>query len=292
MTIYKPMLAVPMDQGNITDWKDWTLEEKYDGWRLLVRILKHPTDPKLKVAKTWTRPRKHAGADGKTMREIAVAQGLYHDLLRLPVGYYDGEYTAGSISTDVSRKDLDEQKVFIMFDVLELRGVSMMSHTYIERRDIMKREVYPHACGRVSLAAWQRVVSRQQVETFVKSVWDRGGEGAILKRGASRYHQGKRSPDWVKVKKLSSAVLTLVGFEKGEGKIIKRGPFAKMLLEDAQGFRTSVKTVDDAMLAYFNRRALEGTSHPDLGRQVRIDYQDRTRDNGYRHPRFDRWEDE
>ena len=62
----------------------------------------------------------------------------------------------------------------------------------------------------------------------------------------------------------------------------------------------SVKTLDDAELASFNKQAanIEGTldhvlrAHPALGRLLRIEYQDIAADGGLRHPRWDRWEDE
>jgi bifunctional non-homologous end joining protein LigD len=132
---------------------------------------------------------------------------------------------------------------------------------------------------------------------YVKSLWDLGAEGVILKRRAARYLPGKRSPDFVKVKKEQSALMTVVGFEKSRGEKIDRGPFATVVLEDARGNRTSVKTVDDDQLEAFSHEwadhllTCKPGGHPAIGRKLWIEYQDWTPKGGYRHPRWDRWEE-
>jgi ATP-dependent DNA ligase len=130
----------------------------------------------------------------------------------------------------------------------------------------------------------------EDVVTFAKIVWARGGEGAILKRRRAAYQAGKRSADFVKVKKTQSATLEVVGFVAG-----KNGDFSTVELKDADGNTTTVKTKNNAELARFAREWAGADPlgrHPALGRSLRIDYSDRTRDGGYENPRWDRWERE
>lgn len=291
------MLASPMSKADIKNWNDWALEEKFDGHRLIVQVGR---GSKREVT-AWTRPRKHAGdVSGKSMSEKVLPPHLLEALARLPVGIYDGELLGGDTSTDVTRTDLAHTLRFVVFDVLECVGTSQVSCSYDERRHLLE-------CVFANLEGWSttsviladsiNVTCEADVTKLVTKIWEQGGEGAILKRRASPYQPGKRSRDCVKVKKCLTAVLTVVGFEPTRGKVLNRGKFATVILEDANGERTSVKTVNDAEIAAFNAQ-WESCSdtirsrHPAIGRRLRIEYQDWTPKGGYRHPRWDRWEDE
>jgi hypothetical protein len=86
-----------------------------------------------------------------------------------------------------------------------------------------------------------------------------------------------------------------MGFTQSRGKIIDRGPYAAVLLRDAAGNETTVKTLNDVELDRFEQEwpSTAGVEHhPAVGRKLRIEYQERTPDGSYRHPRWDRWEDE
>lgn len=311
----KPMLAMPMDKADIRDWRDWAIEEKFDGHRLVVEVA-HPEDRAPQV-RAWTRPRKHAGAEGKTMAPRALPRHLEDDLLTLPVGVYDGELLGGETSTDVTRTDLQHALRFVVFDVMRLRDVDVMSRPYAERRghlEMVFRNVrgwrtkpLPH----VFLAESCRLQSSDDVVAFAQEVWARGGEGAMLKRLDAPYQPGKRSRDLIKVKKLQTRVCTVVAFEATRGKVLThRGLFGSVVVRDSDGNETSVKVKNDDEIAALQRAwerlighvgnaltqreqlTLANAQHPALGRKLRIEYQDWTPRGGYRHPRWDRWEDE
>jgi bifunctional non-homologous end joining protein LigD len=297
----KPMLAVPMTKGTINDWNDWAIEEKFDGHRLVVCVERDDeacaqrTIRGVKVT-AWTRPRKHAGdVSGKSMNTRPLPAHLVANLSRLPAGVYDGELLGGETSTDVTRTDLAHTLRFVVFDVLQQDGQDVMTRSYDQRREILV-SILHRAIGNVSLASAKVVTCQADVTRFVDEVWSRGGEGAILKRRAAPYRPGKRSPDFIKVKKLLTTVCTVVGFEATRGKVLNRGAYATVVLRDDAGHETSVKTVDDAQLEEFNKQGAwaknANVPHPAIGRKLRIEYQDIAADGGYRHPRWDRWEDE
>jgi len=282
----RPMLAVPMSKANVNDWHDWSIETKYDGVRLIVEVGRS-------TVTAWTRPR----GSSKDMAVRVLPKHLTIELLTLPEGTYDGELMAGTTSTDVTRLDLEHERQFVVFDLLRDGVIHTSDWSYLVRRvrlaQIFERTtVGPRA--HVWLAESRPLTCKADVTRFVKSVWDDGGEGAILKRNAARYQAGKRSPDFIKVKKESHEVMTIVGFQSTKGIIMDRGPFAIVVVEDKDGNRTTVKTVDDHQLAQFSNatdHSRQGftDSHPAIGRKLMIEYQDRTRDGGYRHPRWDRW---
>jgi len=111
----------------------------------------------------------------------------------------------------------------------------------------------------------------------LKKIWDRGGEGAIVKLRSATYQPGKRSNEWVKFKRNGTAVLTIIGFEDG-----LMGPHSKIVARDAKGVVITVKTLNDEWRAIF---ATSATAY--IGRQLVISFQQVTRDGKYRHPMAD-----
>jgi hypothetical protein len=83
------------------------------------------------------------------------------------------------------------------------------------------------------------------------------------------------------VKALDTAVMTVTGFEKGEN-----GPHSTVTLVGTDG-ETTVKTLNADAL-----RKFAANPKSFIGRKLRIEFQERTPDGGYRHPRWDRWENE
>jgi ATP-dependent DNA ligase len=324
MTI-KPMLAVPQSKAHITDWKDWAIEKKFDGHRLVVHVEPSPDGHRFpNEVHAWTRPRKHAAdPTGKTMVRRDLPPHLLADLARLPVGVYDGELLAGirdATATDVTRTDLADTLYFVVFDVMRTQNWECMGETYEMRRVILSRifRETPRLLH-VQLAESKRLTCEQDVVDFVAGILEGGGEGAILKRLKGRYQQGKRSTDFVKIKRKQHATLRVVAFEPTRGKVMNRGLFASVCLQDADGNETSCKTKDDAEIAAFQREwdallvrrphiadqvaATQGrqreilkvvnTYHPALGRELVVEFPMRTRTGGYQGPViWDRWEDE
>lgn len=195
----KPMLAVPMAKAIITNWHDWVAEEKYDGVRLLVEVTNRGVT-------AWTRRGangKNVGGDTRDLPDHMVAA-----FATLPVGVYDGELVGGTTSTDVTRLELRKTLRFVVFDIVDIGAHSICSWPYEQRREYLEwlAARRPDSKGRsrgesvfkdgvIELSTAIKLTNQRDVEQFVKSVWKRGGEGAILKRKAGIYHPGKRSPD-------------------------------------------------------------------------------------------------
>lgn len=305
-----PMLAVPMSKANILDWNDWMMEEKFDGHRLVVEITAAGD------VTAHTRERKHAGVSGKSQLTKDLPPHLVAEFKRFaPRGLslvLDGELLAtlpdGRVgtSTDVTRTDLQSSLRFVAFDVLMTQSGSCMMLPYETRRGILEERfaaVGTHL--HIVLADARECIDMDTVSAFTHQVWDRGGEGLILKNKRARYEAGKRREAFVKIKNLFTAVIKVTGFEATRGTVMNRGPFATVVgvIVEAPpehqvliGKTTSVKTKDDVELRRFQRAAGDTTNptheHPALGRLLRIEYNDVAADSGVRHPRWDRWEEE
>jgi ATP-dependent DNA ligase len=259
----KPMLASAMrEDQSIDDFAfGWVMEEKYDGHRLLVRVEAFSVT-------AWTRP----GADrpaAKRSLPTALALAL-HDL---PLGLYDGElFIPGGTSSDVVRLDRQNDLRFVLFDVLEVMGTPVLNVPYSERRALLQ-VAYKH----VGEASPVMMAEIEEVSLAgIKRIWEAGGEGAILKRIDSTYRSGWRSPDWVKVKKIDAAILTITGFVEG-----KNGPYSVALLEN-ETVATKVKVLDNETL-----RVIEKDPSAWIGRKLVISYMGRTTSGAYRHPMWD-----
>lgn len=308
----KPMLALPIDKCTIDRYADWAIEQKFDGHRLMVEVMKPQGGPVMVEA--FTRPRKRAGTTDKTMAPRELPEHLWDAFAKLPQGIYDGELLPGvsdGTATDVTRTDLAHLRRFVMFDVVRLLGQDTTLKPYAERRALLEtiftKALVKSLDGALTLAESLRVTCEADVTTFCKIIWDRGGEGAILKRVGATYQPGKRSKDFIKLKRGEHAVLTVIGFKATRGKVLNRGQFATVLLRDDDGIETSCKTLNDEELEAFElqwrnvagARAFHGCDsktqarHPAMGRRLMIAFPMRTRDGNYQGPiMWDRWEDE
>lgn len=259
----KPMLASAMTKTAFADHcnPSWVLEEKFDGIRVIIR----KTDNRVTA---WSRPR--SGKDA-LVRELPPR--LVAALSEMPDGLYDGELvTAGGRSWDVAR--IDTEKTLVLFDVCQVLGQSVTAKPYTERREYLRLAVEHVKDDRTAIAVPAAVPVSFDT---VAAIWANGGEGAILKRAAATYQPGKRSADWVKVKKTGSAVLTLTGFEEG-----KNGPYSVMKLRAEDGQDTTVKTLTNKLL-------VEIAAAPEtfIGRRVVIAYCELTDTGKFRHGIFD-----
>lgn len=280
----KPMLSKPMSvEGIVTSWSDWAIEEKYDGHRLIIEVGATVT--------AWSRPR---GDDGQmAVRELPAH--LVSHLSVLPFGVYDGELLVDlkdATGTDVTRTDSAHLRYIVLFDILKVGNTPVMAMPYLERHARLRLAMqkaepsWPTHSTSVRLSPMKLVNSEADVKTFVEKVWARGGEGAILKRRDGKYEPGVRSKNSVKVKRVTHATLTVVGFSPSKGTVRFPGhPFAVVQLRDDDGNETTVKALNDFELGKLSAK--------DIGRKLMIEFPKRTRTGGYQGPvLWDRWAEE
>jgi ATP-dependent DNA ligase len=290
VTFIPPMMAAPYPKDGLDPSKGgpWIAEEKFDGIRLIIEVDRDtPADLLCPyTVRAWTR---YANA-------FILPRHLQEDIGRLPTGVYDTEtYVPGKRSFGAKTIAEAGNLRVAIFDILELMGESTTGFTLEHRRGFLSEIFSREHCRSesVSFAPARILETYDQMVDFRNEVWDRDGEGLIVKDLSAIYQPGKRPKNvWIKIKQLRSAVLTVIGFQPSKGEIIDRGPYATVVLQDDDGISTTVKTRNDIELARFEREAPTVGTHPAIGRRLRIKYQERTPDNGYRHPRWDRWEED
>jgi ATP-dependent DNA ligase len=264
----KPMLAGSIDNPKHLDFKSthWAVEEKFDGHRLVVSVQNG------KVI-AWAR----SGKIRPLPNHLRKAMELF------PTGLYDGELCIPhGRSYNVTEVERAGDRCYVIFDLIEVIHRDCTDESYDRRREMLK--MIFAAAGRppcVQLAESTNVKSWKDVEELCGEIWERDGEGVILKDRKAKY-ESRRTKTFLKVKQLRTAVLVCTGFKEG-----KLGPCSKIQMRDDDGNTTSAKVRNMKWLA-----EIQKSPKRFVGRKVRIDYQERTPDGGYRHPRMDRWEDQ
>ena len=266
---HQPMLAraLPAKKA-LADFTNagWVLEEKHDGHRLIVEVMHEGMSF---LVKAYSRGGKTRDLPAHIIRALGY----------LPDGVYDGELLVpGGTSTDVKALHQADQLQLLLFDILESCRMALHNQQAHVRRSYLEQ-----ACRLLEPDSPVRVTPQFEVSAKkLQEIWDRGGEGAILKDITMLYLEGKRSPGWIKFKKLAAAELTITGFEEG-----RNGPHSTICLRDADGVDITVKTRNNCWLELF---AANPASF--IGRRLVISYQQKTADGKYRHPMADHFIDE
>lgn len=276
-----PMLASPMPSDLQIRPNQYVVNEKYDGHRLIVRVggsgIQNDLFMTGSPVRAWSR-------DGLSR---ILPRHIIDSLSQFPVCVLDGELLVpGKRSYGVTELANSKDLIFIAFDILEMINETTCDIAYHHRRvflETMFSDKSLKDLPGIGLAWSKPVQTVEEIHEASKEVWARDGEGLILKDRNSLYYPGKRPKNvWIKIKQLQSAVLTITGYEYG-----LLGPYAKVKLIDEDGHQIAVKVRNTAL-----RNQCEANPDSFIGRALRIEFQERTPDGSYRHPRWDRLEDQ
>lgn len=281
MSFISPMLASPMPSDLKLPPDRYVAEQKWDGHRLVVRIGGGGIQNDLFMTglpvRAWSR-------DGLPR---VLPRHITESLARFPTCVLDGELLVpGKRSYGVTEIANAGDLQFIAFDILEMLGQSTCDVAYVHRRQFLETmfsDQHLKDLPGIGLSWSQPVKSLEEIKTLCADVWAKDGEGLILKDKHSLYYPGKRPKNvWIKIKQLQSAVLTITGYEYG-----LLGPYAKVKLVDEDGNTLPVKVRNTEL-----RNRIAANPKYFIGKALRIEFQERTPDNSYRHPRWDRLESE
>jgi bifunctional non-homologous end joining protein LigD len=219
-----PMLAT-LAEGAFDD-PGWLFEVKWDGYRVESVISKGK-------ARIWTRRRVDAstyfpdlaGSAPWIAADEAVVDGEVvaldpegrpsFSLLQDRTGLRGVPGSAREQGSEAPRPSPDERAriplAYMVFDLLHLDGHSLLDLPLVERKRLLAARLRPD--GLVRFASHVEGDGR----AFVAAAAERGLEGVVAKRAASRYQPGRRSRDWLKVKLRAEQELVVVGWLPGQG---------------------------------------------------------------------------
>ncbi len=240
---YKPMLATLAQELPTGD--DWVYEVKWDGYRALGYV--RGGDARL-VSRN---------GNDLTARFPNVAKALAK-AARSPECVVDGEVCALDENGRPSFSAMQQGKastplVYELFDVLEVDGVPVVDLPLLERRErlealIDKRQKTVQVSGFFD-----------DGEALLEAAAEQGLEGVMAKRPASRYAEGKRTRDWLKVKTHGRQEFVICGWTKGQGR--RAGRFGSLVLGTLSRQR--------AVLGRERRHRLQGAGHRRAAREAR-----------------------
>jgi ATP-dependent DNA ligase len=276
MSFISPMLASPMPTDLQIPFDKFVVEEKLDGHRLIVRIggsgIQNDLFMTGSPVRAWSR-------DGLSR---VLPRHITDSLSQFPVCVLDGELLVpGKRSYGVTELSNAGDLKFVAFDILEMLNITVCDLAYHHRRAYLET-MFNHESLQglpgVGLAWSKSVENFEDIRETCREVWARDGEGLILKDRNSLYYPGKRPKNvWIKIKQLQSAVLTITGYEYG-----LLGPYAKVKLVDLEGNQIAVKVRNTEL-----RNRITANPNSFIGRKLRVEFQERTPDSSYRHPRWD-----
>jgi len=199
---YRPMLATLAD--DLPAGPEWTFEIKWDGYRALGYV--RNGDVRL-VSRN---------GNDLTQRFPQVARALA-SAVRSPECVVDGEVCALDEQGRSSFSAMQQGRggtpiVYAVFDLLELDGEPIVSLPIEERRKRLAQ----------LLDVRERTVQVSAVfddgPALLETAKEQKLEGVMAKKLGSRYAEGRRTRDWLKIKTHGEQEFVIVGYTKGEGR--------------------------------------------------------------------------
>jgi bifunctional non-homologous end joining protein LigD len=198
-----------------TDGRRWAYEVKWDGMRVLTELQEG------RVA-AWSAngadatarfPELQALGDALADHERIVLDGevvaLDPGTGRPDFGRLQPRMQAASPAA-VARTAAETPVSYVLFDILDLDGRSLLDAPYDERRALLEATV-PAGPG------WFVAGTQADGRALLDAVEAQGLEGVVAKRRDSRYEPGRRSTAWVKVKVRRHQELVVAGWLPGTG---------------------------------------------------------------------------
>lgn len=99
-----------------------------------------------------------------------------------------------------------------VFDVLYIKGETLLDRSYVERTDLLTEFAEPFLVKRVITD------NQKEAETFLQEAVSAGHEGLMAKTLDGIYIPGKRDKSWLKVKLTETLDLVIVAAEWGHGR--------------------------------------------------------------------------
>lgn len=226
------MLATLVKEKIHLDGK-WVIEPKYDGGRIIAQL----EGDKINL---WTR--RHINAVHKFPEVVESLENNIESINWI----LDGEITvAGGFRELLKRNVEDNLKISILsrkipatyhiFDILQLNGEDLTKKSFLKRKAILLKVVKLNE--HLNIVPFQKTGDKEWKKQFKEYLED-GYEGAILKKADSPYEPGKRSYNWLKIKKHDTIDVYVIGATKSTGSI----PFGALILKKDGKFFGKVGT--------------------------------------------------
>lgn len=196
----KPMLATLGDVPFDSD--EWVFEIKWDGYRAIADLREE--------LQFYSRNGLSYLGRYKEI-EKGLAQQPHRVVLDGEIVVYDQDGKPDFQKLQHYAENPDVPLVYHVFDLLHLNGHSTENLTLLERKELLKE----------ALAETGSVQFCDHVENsgigFFDAALDANLEGIMAKKKSSTYHEGARTPEWLKIKNHSTDEAVIAGFTEPRG---------------------------------------------------------------------------
>jgi bifunctional non-homologous end joining protein LigD len=224
----KPMLSTLVDEP--FNSKDWVFEIKWDGVRsiLFFNKLKKTLDLQSRNGRFITHRYPELVTALKSAincKESAILDGeivVLDKNTRIPSFQNHQRRMNIDSSREIEILSKELPATYYFFDILYLDKKNLQDLPFLERRKILSEVV------RESI----RIKKSDFIEEIGKQIFDStkrmGLEGLIAKYKSSKYVQGIRSREWLKIKHIKTQDCIVIGYTRGEGN--RKNYFGSLLL--------------------------------------------------------------
>jgi DNA ligase D-like protein (predicted ligase)/DNA ligase D-like protein (predicted 3'-phosphoesterase) len=205
---YKPMLARLAPQPFSND--AWLFEIKWDGFRAIAYV-----NEEFSLRSRNNKELKHVFPELKELKQLASNVVLDGEIVVVEDGKTDFQALVERSQTmspvEIELQGKRSPVVYVVFDILEKDGETLVDLPLTERKRILK----------ASVKEGKHVLLSDFVETegesYYKVASEKGLEGVMAKKKDSFYEPGVRSNNWLKIKNLRSCDCVIVGYTRGFG---------------------------------------------------------------------------
>jgi bifunctional non-homologous end joining protein LigD len=186
------------------DDKDWVFEIKWDGYRAIAEV--NNGDVRLYSRNGLSFGQKYPAVyDALTkLKKEAILDG--------EIVVLDENGNPNFQSLQLYDPNGDNEIIYYVFDCLSVNGESIESKPLIERKKILQKLLPKNN----AIIRYCEHIEANGNE-FFNVVKQHGLEGMIAKRANSRYHEGTRTDEWLKIKQVQTEEAVIAGYTAPRG---------------------------------------------------------------------------
>src|SRR5918911_1336481 len=212
----KPMLATAVDEP--FDDKDWVFEVKWDGVRSVFFLHKTKRIFEIKSRSDKTITHRYPELVGPLNSAIKCQDSVILDgeiivLNKDGMPCFQNHQRRMNVDyrADIEKLSQEIPATYYFFDILYLEGKSLQNLDFLQRRSILSKVINKN--NRIQISDFFEERGKETFDT-VKSM---NLEGVVAKYKPSKYLQGTRSREWLKIKAIKTQDCVVIGYTKGEG---------------------------------------------------------------------------
>ena len=226
-TKIKPMLATAVDEP-FTD-KDWVFEVKWDGVRSILFLHKGKAIFEIKSRSDKTITQRYPELieplnSAINCQESIVLDGELVVLDKHGMPNFQNHQRRMNVDykADIEKLSREIPATYYIFDILYLDGKKIESLDFVQRRNILSEVIQKN--NRVLVSDF----FEENGKEIFNSVKTMNLEGVMAKYKFSKYLQGTRSREWLKIKSIKTQDCVVIGYTRGEGN--RENYFGSLLL--------------------------------------------------------------